>query len=60
MKIAVIGAGTAGRALTISFKRVGREVVIADHDPESAWTWPRSSEWSPRPRRCRRHEPRTL
>jgi len=36
MRIAVIGAGNVGRALSTSFKRAGHEVALSDHDPESA------------------------
>ena len=36
MKIAVIGSGNVGRALAISFKRGGHQVVLAGLEPTSA------------------------
>ncbi len=36
MDIAIIGAGNVGKALAISFKRAGHDVVIASRDPEDA------------------------
>lgn len=36
MKIAIIGAGNVGSALSRSFTRAGHQVVVADRDPEEA------------------------
>ncbi len=36
MNIAVIGAGTVGRALSTAFVRAGHTVVITSRDPEDA------------------------
>ncbi len=36
MKIAIIGAGSVGRALATSFTRAGHQVVLASRDPEDA------------------------
>jgi NADPH-dependent F420 reductase len=36
MKIAIIGAGNVGGALSKSFSRAGHSVVVADRDPEEA------------------------
>jgi NADPH-dependent F420 reductase len=36
MKIAIIGAGNVGSALSASFTRAGHQVVIASRDPEDA------------------------
>jgi 8-hydroxy-5-deazaflavin:NADPH oxidoreductase len=34
MKIAVIGTGSAGRALAAGFRRIGHDVVVGTRDPE--------------------------
>jgi 8-hydroxy-5-deazaflavin:NADPH oxidoreductase len=36
MKVAIIGAGNVGGALSKSFSRTGHSVIIADRDPEEA------------------------
>src|SRR5256714_10603615 len=36
MKVAIIGAGNVGGALSKSFSRAGHSVIIADRDPEEA------------------------
>jgi 8-hydroxy-5-deazaflavin:NADPH oxidoreductase len=36
MKIAIIGAGSVGKALATSFERAGHDVIIASRDPEDA------------------------
>ena len=36
MKIAIVGAGNVGRALTTSFTRAGHDVVVTSHDPQHA------------------------
>ncbi len=36
MKIAIVGAGNVGRALTTSFSRAGHQVVVTSRDPQHA------------------------
>jgi predicted dinucleotide-binding enzyme len=43
MRIAVIGTGSAGRALAAGFRRIGHDVVVGTRDPEAT---AQREEWS--------------